>query len=76
MTDYRYIKLGFNVDFDHDGTNENRAELTDAARKDPRFVAFLALFHELRQAEIAAEIAAKGPGDLMFGSAKTETDVA
>lgn len=63
-TRYDYIKLGYNVEFDHDGENESTVQLTDAARDDPRFVAFLNLFHELRDAEVRAEIAANGVGNL------------
>lgn len=59
MTDYRYIKLGYNVDFDHDGTNESQLNLTDAIRADPRFIAFIELYDEalleIDRALIAAE---------------------
>lgn len=63
-TRYDAITLAYNVDFDHDGENAETVQLTDAARDDPRFVAFLNLFHELRDAEVLASIAANGVGNL------------
>lgn len=64
MTRYDYIKLGYNVEFDHDGENESCVQLTDAARDDPRWSGFLSLFHELLAAKMQSDIAANGVGNL------------
>lgn len=71
-TRYDAVTLAYNVDFDHDGENASTVALTDAARDDPRWLAFLDLFHELRDAEIRAEIAAKGVGNLTFAGTKAD----
>lgn len=68
MTRYDAVKLFYNVDFDHDGVNETRpVALTDAAREDPRWIAFLDLFHELYEAELRADIIAHGLGVGVLG---------
>jgi hypothetical protein len=63
-TRYHRVTLDFVREWDGPGTTV--VALTLEQQDDPRFRGFIELVKEIRNAEVAAEIAAKGPGGLYW----------